>query len=126
MHKFQSHGYTESCLCRSWLALMHVCMCMEKVTKGEDGPGRKARGTERQKRIDHGREETKLQQWQFWVLFGSDLVNLSDDVRERETEGKCSVSGDLKIYPPNLLSMDRAVASLQQIQHSLIAHEGNR
>lgn len=34
---------------------------------------------------------------------------LSDDVRESETEGKCSVSGDLKIYPPNLLSMDRAV-----------------
>lgn len=56
------------------------------------------------------------------MLFGSDLVNLSVDVRERETEGKCSVSGDLKIYPANLLSMDRAVASLQQIQHSLITH----
>lgn len=67
--------------------------------------------------------KTKLQQWHFWVLFSSDLAGLSDDVRERETEGKCSVSGDLKIYPPNLLSMDRAVASLQQIQHSLIAHE---
>ena len=76
-----------------------------------------------QNRSWQGMKKTKLQQWHFWALFGSDLASLSDDVREREAEGKCSISGDLKIYPPNLLSMDRADASLQQIQNSLIAHE---
>lgn len=49
------------------------------------------------------------------VFFSSALVSLSDADRERDTEGKCSASGDLKIYPPNLLSMDRAFASLQHI-----------
>lgn len=76
-----------------------------------------------QNRWWQGMKKTELQQWHFWSLFSSDLVSLSDVVRERETEGKCSVSGDLKIYPPNLLSMNWTVASLQQIQNSLIAHE---
>lgn len=42
-------------------------------------------------------------------------VSLSDADRERDTEGKRSASGDLEIYPPNPLSMDRAVALLRQI-----------
>lgn len=53
--------------------------------------------------------------WMLRVFFSSALVSLSDADRKRNTEGKCSASGDPKIYPPNLLSMDRAVASLQQI-----------
>lgn len=80
---------------------------------------------EAQNRSSQGMWKTKLRQWHFWVLFGSDLASLPDDVRERETEGKWSVPGDLNIYPPNLLSMDRAVTSLQQIHNSLIAHEDN-
>lgn len=35
--------------------------------------------------------------------------------RERNREGKCPASGDLKIYPLNLLRMDLASASLQHI-----------
>lgn len=53
--------------------------------------------------------------WMLRVFFSSALVSLSDADRKRNTEGKCSASGDLEIYPPNLLSMDWAVALLQQI-----------
>lgn len=59
-----------------------------------------------------------------WVFFSSALVSLSGADRESETlRGKrCSASGDLKIYPPNLLSMDWAfcltAADLTQPYHS--------
>lgn len=41
-----------------------------------------------------------------WVFFSSALVCLSDADRESDEEGKRSSSGDLKFYPPNLLSME--------------------
>lgn len=50
-----------------------------------------------------------------WVFLSSALVSLSEADRESDMEGKHSASGDLKIYPPNLLSMDLAFASLQHI-----------
>lgn len=60
-----------------------------------------------------------------WVFFSSAVVSLSDGDREereeeRDTEEKHSASGDLKISPPNLLSMDWAFALMQQIKHNLI------
>lgn len=58
----------------------------------------------------------------FYLFFFSSAF-LSDAGRERDSEGKRSASGDLKSYPHNLLSMDWALASLQQIKHSLITQQ---